>query len=121
MRAGIALALIALAFSIGSYSTPAVAQHHATKQKAQKPKTDAELIASAMSAAPLAVSNDATVVAVGSDGKLRTLRQGQGAFTILKDLTGACQNSFRVPFVTWRVLLRDIAAPPVAQWSRAAS
>ena len=85
MRAGIALALIALAFSIGSYSTPAVAQHHATKQKAQKPKTDAELIASAMSAAPSIVSKDATVVAVGSDGKLRTLRQGQGAFTCVPD------------------------------------
>jgi hypothetical protein len=79
MRVGIALALIALAYSVDSYSAPAIAQHHASKQKAEKPKTDAELIASAMSAAPLAVSKDATIVAVGSDGKLRTLRQGQGA------------------------------------------
>jgi hypothetical protein len=64
---------------------PAVAQHHAAKQKAQKPKMDAELIASAMSAAPSAVSKDATIVAVGSDGKLRTLRQGPGAFTCVPD------------------------------------
>ena len=85
MRAEIALVLIALACSLGSYSTPAIAQHHASEQKAQKPKTDAELIASAMSAAPLAVSKDASVVAIGSDGKLRTLRQGQGPFTCVPD------------------------------------
>jgi hypothetical protein len=85
MRVGIALALIALAYSVDSYSAPAIAQHHASKQKAEKPKTDAELIASAMSAAPLAVSKDATIVAVGSDGKLRTLRQGQGGFTCVPD------------------------------------
>ena len=78
MRAGIAFALLVLACSMGSY-LPAFAQHHGSKETAQKPKTDAELIASAMSAGPLAVSKDATVVAVGSDGKLRTLRQGQGA------------------------------------------
>src|ERR1700719_5359102 len=85
MRLGIALALIALAYSVDSYSTPAIAQHHASKQKPEKPKTDAELIASAMSPAPLAVSKDATIVVVGSDGKLRTLRQGQGPFTCVPD------------------------------------
>ena len=85
MRAGIALALIALACSMGSYSAPAIAQHHGSKERAQKPKTDAELIASAMSAAPSTVSKDATVVAVGSDGNLRTVRQGQGTFTCVPD------------------------------------
>jgi hypothetical protein len=70
---------------MGSYSFPAIAQHHASKQKAEKPKTDAELIASAISAAPSSISKDATVMAVGSDGKLRTLRQGQGAFTCVPD------------------------------------
>jgi hypothetical protein len=83
MHARIGFALVALAYAISS--TPAIAQHHASKQKAQKPKTDAELIASAMSAAPLAISKDATIVATGSDGKLRTLRQGQGAFTCVPD------------------------------------
>jgi hypothetical protein len=53
MRAGIAIVLIALTCSFASHSTPAFAQHHASKPKAQMPKTDAELIASAMSAAPL--------------------------------------------------------------------
>src|ERR1700730_4912521 len=55
MRVGIALALIALAYSVDSYSAPAIAQHHASKQKAEKPKTDAELIASAMGIAPTTV------------------------------------------------------------------
>ena len=55
MRAGIAFALLVLACSMGSY-LPAFAQHHGSKETAQKPKTDAELIASAMSAGPLAVS-----------------------------------------------------------------
>jgi hypothetical protein len=53
--------------------------------KPPKPKTDAELIANAMSAAPAAVSKDATIVVVETDGKLRTLRQGQGAFTCIPD------------------------------------
>ena len=68
MRTGIAFALLVLACSIGSYSFPAFAQHHGSKATAQKPKTDADLIASAMSAGPSAISKDATVVAVGSDG-----------------------------------------------------
>src|SRR6476646_8921415 len=53
--------------------------------KPPKPKTDAELIASAMSAAPAAVSKDATIAIVETEGKLRTLRQGQGAFTCIPD------------------------------------
>ena len=78
--------ILALAvFGFGLYATTAVAQHHASKQKAPKPRTDAELITSAMSAAPLAVSKDATIVAAGADGKLRTLREGRGAFTCVPD------------------------------------
>ena len=53
---------------------PADAQHHASKQKAQTPKSDAQLIASATSAAPSAVTKDATIVAVGSDGNGRYAR-----------------------------------------------
>lgn len=37
----------------------AIAQHDAGAQQSPKPKTDAELIANAMSAAPAAVSKDA--------------------------------------------------------------
>jgi hypothetical protein len=85
MRIGRTLAVIALACSTASYSAAAIAQHHASNPKAEKPKTDAELIASAMSAAPSSISKDATVMAVGSDSKLRTLQQGQGAFTCVPD------------------------------------
>jgi hypothetical protein len=80
---GILLPALGLVALLGI--VPADAQHHGSSQKAAKPKTDAELIASAMSAAPLSVAKDATIVAVGSDGKLRTLRQGQGAFTCVPD------------------------------------
>src|SRR6202043_4088536 len=80
---GILLPALGLVALLGI--VPADAQHHGSGQKAAKPKTDAELIASAMSAAPLSVAKDATIVAVGSDGKLRTLRQGQGAFPCVPD------------------------------------
>jgi hypothetical protein len=57
----------------------------AVAQQAPKAKTDADLIANARSAAPVAVSKDATIVAVETGGKLRTLQQGQGAFTCIPD------------------------------------
>src|SRR6516225_2700065 len=85
MRCRGVTAFMVLGFGLTLQSMPADAQHHASKQKAQRPKSDAELIASATSAAPPAVTKDATIVAVGSDGKLRTLRQGQGAFTCVPD------------------------------------
>ncbi len=44
---------------------------------------DRELIASAMSAAPEAVAQDATVIAVNPKGEVRTLRQGTNNFTCL--------------------------------------
>lgn len=47
--------------------------------------SDAALIESAMSAAPPAVAKNATVVAMGADGKMRTLRQGTNGFTCMPD------------------------------------
>lgn len=46
---------------------------------------DASLIASAMHAAPARVAKGATIVAMGTDGKMRTLRQGKNAFTCMPD------------------------------------
>jgi hypothetical protein len=57
----------------------------ALAQQAPKPKPEAALIANAVAAAPAAVAKDATVVVVESGGKLRTLREGQGAFTCIPD------------------------------------
>jgi hypothetical protein len=54
-------------------------------------ETDAELIANAMSAAPLAISRDATVIAMDND-KMRTIRQGKGEFTCVSDDPGSPGN-----------------------------
>jgi hypothetical protein len=45
--------------------------------------SDEELIKLSLSAAPEAVSKDATVIAMGSDDKMRTLRQGAGQWTCM--------------------------------------
>ena len=46
--------------------------------------TDAQLIASAMAAAPASVAKAATIVTMGADG-MRTLRQGTNGFTCMPD------------------------------------
>jgi hypothetical protein len=43
--------------------------------------SDEDLIKLALSAAPDAITKDATVIAKGADGKMRTLRQGTGPWT----------------------------------------
>jgi len=48
------------------------------------PKTDAAMIANAMSAAPKAISGNATIVVMEND-KMRTLRKGSGGFTCVPD------------------------------------
>lgn len=50
-----------------------------------KTPSDAQMIASAMKAAPARVAKDATIVAMGADGKMRTLRKGSNAFTCMPD------------------------------------
>jgi hypothetical protein len=47
--------------------------------------TDAQLIASAMSAAPSKVGKAATIMAMDADGKMRTLRKGSNGFTCMPD------------------------------------
>lgn len=46
---------------------------------------DKKAIASAMTAAPKKVAAAATIVAVGADGKIRTLRKGNNGFTCMPD------------------------------------
>jgi hypothetical protein len=58
----------------------------ATKAAAAKAgPTDAELIASAEAAAPPNVGKSATIVAMGADGKMRTVRKGTNNFTCMPD------------------------------------
>jgi len=47
--------------------------------------SDADLIKSAMSAAPAAIGKNATIVAMQADGTMRTLRKGTNAFTCMAD------------------------------------
>lgn len=47
--------------------------------------TDKQMIASAMKAAPKKVAAGAVIVAMGADGKLRTLRDGTNGFTCMPD------------------------------------
>jgi hypothetical protein len=81
MRASLFVAALSAATVLSAQpgaraETPANTQH--------RPKTDTELIANAMSAAPRSISRDATIVAMESD-KMRTLRQGKGEFTCVPD------------------------------------
>jgi hypothetical protein len=55
---------------------------------AQAPKaapTDAQLIASAMTAAPPSVAKQATIVAMEANGTMRTLQKGTNGFTCMPD------------------------------------
>jgi hypothetical protein len=51
----------------------------------QPPKTDAAKIANAISAAPPAVSRDASVMEMTTDGNMRRLRKGTGEWTCVPD------------------------------------
>ena len=62
------------------------AQHEA--HGTQGGKSDADIVKSAMSAAPAAVAKDATVIDVAADGKMRTIRKGTNNFTCMADSPG---------------------------------
>jgi hypothetical protein len=64
-------------------TSPAKAPAKAAPAKAAP--TNAQLIASAMSAAPAKVAGGATIVAMEADGTMRTLRKGTNAFTCMPD------------------------------------
>jgi hypothetical protein len=71
-------AAIALAFL---FTTGAHAQEH----KAKAAASDEQLIKSAMSAAPAAISKNATIIAMDEHGKMRVLRKGSNGFTCMPD------------------------------------
>jgi hypothetical protein len=47
--------------------------------------TDAELIASAMKAAPMSIAKNATIVVMEAAGEMRTIRKGTNGFTCMPD------------------------------------
>ena len=71
-------AVFAVAVSIGPLVATAQSQRKAAP-------TDAELIASAMAAAPKPVAEGATIVVMDDTGGMRTLRQGSNGFTCMPD------------------------------------
>ena len=54
-----------------------------TADTQQKPVSDAEYMAQALSAAPQAVAQGAAIVRMGNDGSMRTLRAGKNGFTCM--------------------------------------
>ena len=73
-------ALITLVLAAAWADTPPAAQ-----SAAKAAPSDAQLIASAESAAPASVGKHATIVAMDSAGKMRTLRKGTNNFTCMPD------------------------------------
>ncbi|GAP65549.1 hypothetical protein MBSD_n0839 [Mizugakiibacter sediminis] len=74
--------------SIGRYAAVAIALALASSGLAAEKKkamTDAEMIASAMRAAPARVAKDAKIVVMDAAGKMRTLREGRNGFTCMPD------------------------------------
>ena len=71
--------LLAAAFMIAAM----ISTSQATSQNAGD--MDKQLISSAMSAAPDNVGKGATIVAMGADGTMKTLREGTNGFTCMPD------------------------------------
>ena len=71
--------LVSFSVSLLVFAGVLVAQH------SMGASSDDQIIASAMKAAPAAVAKDATVIDVGADGKIRTVRQGSNGFTCMGD------------------------------------
>ncbi len=83
------LILLGVAGLAGSMAGQAADMPAEKDKAAAKPAmampSDAELIKSALSGAPHGIAKNATVVAMGMDGKMRTLRKGTGEFTCMPD------------------------------------
>ncbi|WP_246805467.1 hypothetical protein [Mesorhizobium mediterraneum] len=65
------------------WSTAVIGQE--VKGEFSSPKTDEEMIANALSAAPESIGKNATVIAFDANGKVRTLRKGTNNFTCIPD------------------------------------
>jgi hypothetical protein len=70
---------------IGLLIAFALAGSAVAQPKHTPPKTDKEKIANAMSAAPRAVAQEATIVDMDEKGQMKVLREGKGPFTCMPD------------------------------------
>jgi hypothetical protein len=85
MNCLIAAAVVATSAGIVSAAETAAPAKKPHAAAAAKAPSDAQLIASAMHAAPAKVSKDATIVAMDASGNMRTLRKGTNGFTCMPD------------------------------------
>jgi hypothetical protein len=78
---------LALTLAAGCGQPASTTTQEATTQASTQPALtgDAALIQSAMSAAPAAVGQDATIMAMNADGSMRHLRDGHNGFTCIPD------------------------------------
>jgi hypothetical protein len=81
----VALTFTAALVAVTAQQKPAPAKPAAGAGKATKAAvtSDAQIIRKASSAAPAAVSKDATIVAMGDDMNMRTVRKGTNGFTCM--------------------------------------
>lgn len=84
LRIGLTAAALA-APGIPTASAGDMPMHATDAPKAAPAAADQKMIKSAMQAAPKKVSAGATIVAMGADGKTRTLREGNNGFTCMPD------------------------------------
>jgi len=70
---------------MASWMALTLTAYAADSQETKAAPTDKQLIASARSAAPLKVGKAATIVAMGADGKMRTVHKGTNGFTCMAD------------------------------------
>jgi hypothetical protein len=73
------------AFSLSGSADEAKTPAGKSASGAKAAPTDAQLIKSAMSAAPAAIGKNATIVAMEADGKMRTIRKGTNGWTCMPD------------------------------------
>ena len=86
------LSLVAVPTASLAADDPAKPHDHAAmmaaEAKAKAMPDDAAMVQSAMRAAPKQVGEQATIVAMGADGTMRTLREGNNGFTCMADNPG---------------------------------
>ena len=77
---GVSLAMLPMAAVAAG-----MAMSHTDQKPAALSAADKSMIASAETAAPPGISKNAAVIAVGADGKMRTLREGTNGFACMPD------------------------------------
>jgi hypothetical protein len=77
--------LLSLAVALTALALVGAAAQHKMAPMKMAPMTDAQIIASAMQAAPAAVAKDATIIVPAADGTMRVVRKGSNGFTCMPD------------------------------------